>query len=262
MRTLEDSLGLYPVGEGAWRAQGDPAYEAGTGMFGGWTAALLMKAVLADERAEGEPATLNVNYVSRVDPTSALTLSVTPLGGSRSVATWQVELRNEDREGVAALATVVMASRRESIAFTEFTKPEAPDPQALDIFHPPAPFGQQTDMRPVTGFPPLNRPDTRSTHWVRDMTGGPLDHPRLAYLSDSYAPRILFKGSSFRPSSTLTMSVYFYATAQELADVGDGHVLGEVVGTRAESSICGSQLRLWSPAGALLATSEQMCWFK
>ena len=114
MTTLDDSLALYAVGQGAWRAQGDPNYEAGTGMFGGWTAALLLKAVLEDERAVGEPSTLNVNYVTRVDPTSALALTATPIGGSRSVTTWQVELRNESQDNIAALATVVMATRREN----------------------------------------------------------------------------------------------------------------------------------------------------
>jgi hypothetical protein len=34
------------------------------------------------------------------------------------------------------------------------------------------------------------------------------------------------------------------------------------VGTRAEGSTIGSQLRMWSRSGALLATSEQLCWFK
>jgi acyl-CoA thioesterase len=58
------------------------------------------------------------------------------------------------------------------------------------------------------------------------------------------------------------MSVYFYASADELAAVGDDFVLSEAVGTRAEQSIAGSQLRLWSRSGALLATSEQLCWFK
>jgi hypothetical protein len=56
--------------------------------------------------------------------------------------------------------------------------------------------------------------------------------------------------------------VYFYASADELAAVGDDFVLSEAVGTRAEASIVGSQLRLWSRRGALLATSEQLCWFK
>lgn len=260
--SLDQSLALAPTGEGEWRAHGDPNYEAGTGMFGGWTAALLLKAVLSDARAQGEPVTLNVNYVSRVDPKGALNISARPIGGSRSVTTWQVELRNEGEENVATLATVIMALRRESVGFTEHEAPEAPAPETLPMFHPPAPFGQRTDVRPVAGYPPFSQPDTRALHWAREISSAPLDHVRLAYLADCYPPRMLPIGTTWRMSSTLTMAVYFYATREEMAAASDGYVLSEVTGTRAAASTCGSWLNMWSRTGALMATSEQMCWFK
>jgi hypothetical protein len=65
-----------------------------------------------------------------------------------------------------------------------------------------------------------------------------------------------------RPSSTLTLSAYFYASADELAAIGEDFILSEAVGTRAAASIIGSQLNMWNRSGALLATSEQLCWFK
>lgn len=260
--SLDASLALAATGEGQWRAHGDPNYEAGTGMFGGWTAALLLKAVLSDARAQGEPVTLNVNYVSRVDPKGALNVSARPIGGSRSVQTWQVELRNDGDDSVATRATVIMAQRRESPGFTEHSAPAAPEPETLPVFHPPAPFGQRTDVRTLSGYPPFNLPDTRAMHWAREISGAPLDHVRLAYLADVYPPRILPIGSTWRPSSTLTLAVYFYATRDEMAACADGYVLSEVTGTRAVASTCGSWLNMWSRSGALLATSEQMCWFK
>lgn len=128
------------------------------------------------------------------------------------------------------------------------------------MIHPPATFGQHVDMR--VNKIPFGQSDSHSVHWVRERTGHPVDHVLLAYLADCYPPRILYRGAGPRPSSTLTMSVYFYASAEELAAVGDDFMLSEAVGTRAEQSIVGSQLRLWSRAGALLATSEQLCWFK
>jgi hypothetical protein len=70
------------------------------------------------------------------------------------------------------------------------------------------------------------------------------------------------RSKGFRPSSTLTLSAYFYASAAELAAIGGDFILSEAVGTRASQSLVGSQLNMWSRAGALLATSEQLCWFK
>jgi acyl-CoA thioesterase len=154
----------------------------------------------------------------------------------------------------------VLANRRESDGFTEWRMPAAPVPEDLPMIHPPATFGQHLDMR--VNKIPFGQTDSHSVQWIRERTGHPVDHVLLAYLADSYPPRILYRGSAPRPSSTLTMSVYFYASADELAAVGDDFVLSEAVGTRAEASIVGSQLRLWSRRGALLATSEQLCWFK
>jgi len=68
--------------------------------------------------------------------------------------------------------------------------------------------------------------------------------------------------TSFDTHATITMSVYFHATQQEMEDMGDDFVLAPACGTRAVQSTAGSQAQLWSPKGALLATTEQVCWFK
>jgi acyl-CoA thioesterase len=58
------------------------------------------------------------------------------------------------------------------------------------------------------------------------------------------------------------MSTYFLAAPEELAAVADDYVLSEAEGTRIEHSLVGSRSRLWSRQGSLLATTEQLCWFK
>jgi hypothetical protein len=35
-----------------------------------------------------------------------------------------------------------------------------------------------------------------------------------------------------------------------------------MIGTRVERSTVGSRANLWSRGGALLATTEQLCWFR
>jgi acyl-coenzyme A thioesterase PaaI-like protein len=257
---LEDSLALYATGEGAWRAFADPENEAGNGMFGGWTAAVLLKSVLVDPRAEGEASAINVNYVSRIAPKSELAVRARPLGGGRSVMTWRAEICREGEDEALATANVVLTNRRESFGFTEFARPEAPDPETLAMIHPPASFGQTVDMRAWRA--PFGNDNSHFANWIRERTGHPIDHVLLAYLSDAYPPRIMGRKSTPRGSSTLTLSAYFFATAAELAAIGDDFIMSESVGTRAEGSTIGSQLRMWSRGGALLATSEQLCWFK
>lgn len=47
---------------GVLSAVADGAYEANTGMFGGWAAALLLNAVLQEPAVQGSPSALTVNF--------------------------------------------------------------------------------------------------------------------------------------------------------------------------------------------------------
>ena len=98
--------------------------------------------------------------------------------------------------------------------------------------------------------------------WVREMSGRPVDHLQLAFLADQCAPRSFFWSQGPRGSATLTMTVYFHATEGELAAVGDGYVLHEATATRGAESTADQQVRLWSRTGLLLATSDQLTWYR
>jgi acyl-CoA thioesterase len=94
------------------------------------------------------------------------------------------------------------------------------------------------------------------------MTGRPVDHIEVAFLSDQLPPRSFYWSDGPRPSATLTMSVYFLATDEEIAAIGDDYILIEAIGTRGARSTSGLQARLWSRRGELLATAEQLAWFR
>lgn len=244
-------------------AVADPSYEANTGMFGGWTAALLLKAVLDHPDRLGSAAAVTVNFVSRVIPGEELMVRRTKLGESRSVAQWRAELfRVGGSEALLATALVTLGQRRASDRSSTLAMPTVPPPEDLPSSNPPGTFGKRTETRGAYGVPPFNRPDLRSLTWVRETSGRAVDEVQLAYLSDVYAPRVFHISDAPRPSSTLTMSTYFLATPEELADVGDDYVLTEADGTRVHESLVGSQARLWSRQGNLLATTEQLCWFR
>jgi acyl-CoA thioesterase len=262
LSSLDDALTLRLLGPGEWQGRADPRYEAGTGMYGGWTAALLLRSVIDDARAQGIASAITVHYLKRIAPGSDVRLRTRLLGASRSIAFWQSELQAVGEEEVNAQATVVITQRKPSDGFTEFSMPRTPEPDALPQDHPPGPFGERTIVRRATGTATFDQPTTQSVTWVRELSGRAIDHLQLAYLSDAFAPRIFLKSPGLRPSSTITLSIYFYAADEELRPLGDDYILSEITGTRAEQSIVGSQVRLWSRSGTLLATSEQLCWFK
>jgi acyl-CoA thioesterase len=262
MNELDESIALSPAAPHEWTGRADPRREANTGMFGGWTAAVLLKAVLGDAVEAGSPAALSVHFLSAVTPGSALTLRTRSVGVSRALSTWQAELLVEDEASPAAIATVVLAKRRETFGFTDAVMPEAPSPDALPTFHPPGTFGERSVIRPIHGFPIFDRSDSRLVFWARETSGRALDAILLAYLADNFPPRTWSRRSEPGPYSTLTLSVYFHATDAELDALGDDDVLLDVECSRAESSTAAAHARLWSRGGALLATTEQLGWFR
>ena len=59
MAHLDAALALEPDGEGRWRAHADADHESISAMFGGWTAAVLLRAVLATAASDAQPSALD-----------------------------------------------------------------------------------------------------------------------------------------------------------------------------------------------------------
>lgn len=231
-------------------------------MFGGWTVALLLKAVLAEPEATGTPISITVNFVAAVPPGAALALHTTRLGVTRSLSHWRCDVKLAGDDAVLATALVIMANRRDSDERTELVMPDIVPPEELEAFFPPFSKQPPLESRSAMPPPPFNKPDTRTLSWEKEASGRAVDVLTLALLSDLGAPRVYLVSAGPRPSATLTLSVTFLAGDAELAACGDDFILSEMVATRISQSIVGSRKAMWSRAGTLLATSEQLCWFR
>jgi acyl-CoA thioesterase len=271
MGSLDDALALTAVGDDRWQLFADPDHESANGMFGGWTAAASLAAVVASAGAQADagagrplrPASLAVHFVRAVAPGTEPVLHVEHLGGSRSVDQWRADLRTGLDGDVLASASVILTTPRPTDGHTQPTMPTAPEPPTLPRFQPPGAQGEQTEIRPVTGtVDDFTRGDTRTSGWIRMAQERPVDHLQLAYLSDQFAPRSFFWGVGPRPSATLTLSVTFFATDEELAEAGSDYLLNEATGTRGAQAASGQHGRFWSRSGALLSTTERLDWYR
>lgn len=259
---FDETSRLRSDGNHVWVGLADPRQEATAGMYGGWTAALLLRAVLSDAIGQGSPSTLTVHFIKAITPGSEVKIRTQNIGGGRSLSIWQAEVQVAGTEGIAAIAAVILSKRRESHSFTDMCMPSAPPPETLAEFQALGKWGQFNTYRPCRGSPPFNQPDTRSLVWLRDRSGRPLDALHLAYHSDNFPPRTWYLRPEPGPYSTITMSVYFHATEQDCAAAGDDYILMDALGTRAVSSTVGARANMWSRGGVLLATTEQMGWFR
>jgi acyl-CoA thioesterase len=162
-------------------------------MFGGWTTAVALRAVIESADSKSKPSAITINFVEKIEPGSFLLIRTYNVGGGRSVSHWESELFSEDGSQTLASATVVLAERRDSDGITDVEMPDAPDPDTLSAINPaPGPAGERTVMCPVEGYPPFGRASTYSTAWVRETSGRPVDHVQLAFLADFRPPRSFF----------------------------------------------------------------------
>jgi acyl-CoA thioesterase len=261
MGDLENALEIRQIDPDQWTALADPKYESSNGMFGGWVMAVVLLA-LDDATDEAEPSAITMNFLEMLPPGSEVGIALHQVGGSRSIGHWLAEVTDIDHSRLVAFATAVFTKRRDTDGRLSVRMPKAPDPESLETFNPPGPQGQRCIHRAITGYPAFNRQDTLSTAWVKDLTGRAVDRAQLAFLADARAPRSFFWASGPRPSATVTMSVYFHGTPEELAAVGDDYVLSEAFGIHGAQSVSEEQLRLWSRRGALLASSQQLSWYR
>lgn len=264
MGDLETALSLSAAGEGIWHGVADRHYEANTGMYGGMTAALLMKSVVSENRVAGSPLSLNVSFVRMLPPGSAVELRTQLLGATRSIQHWSASIFVRGSDEVSATALVVMGARRSGDDLTDEKMPIVAPPEGIAPFEPPGTFGKQSPVRMAIGdFTKASAGDrTYSAGWIREVSGRKIDHVQIAYLCDNFPPRAFYLGAGPRPSSTLSYNVYFVAPEADVAALGDEFTLLEAFGTRGADGLYGTRANLWSRAGKLIATTEQAAWFR
>jgi acyl-CoA thioesterase len=258
--TLEEGRG-----EGVLTGNTDPAYSNMVGPFGGVTAAVLVRAVLDDARLLGEVLSLTVNYAAPIAD-GPFEVVATPVRTNRSTQHWTVSLTQDDV--VTTTATVVTGVRRSTWSDTEAVMPEVPPAETV----PPytkldfVAWARNYEMRFVTGAVPEPgtgpQPDSTTTLWVRERPSRALDVPALAALCDVFYPRVLRRRGVFVPAGTVSLTTYFHAGADVVAEQGDRPVLATAWAGAFGGGYFDQSARLWSSDGHLLASSHQLVYFK
>ncbi|MFZ5718365.1 MAG: acyl-CoA thioesterase [Pseudomonadota bacterium] len=251
--------------DGRLHGRTSPRYWAFVGPFGGFTAATLLRAVLGEPQAAGEPVAITVNYCAPVAE-GDFDLEARLVRANRSSQHWTAAL-TQGGEAPAAIATVMLAERRESWSQQVAAPPTAPPAQALPPYESPstAAWVSQYAFRFAEGAPDFSGEgpgDVRSVVWIADAEPRPVDHVSLVSMGDAFFARIFHAKRGLVPFGTVSMTTYFHATADELAAEPITAVLG-VADARTFHRSYGDQVgELWSPDGRLLATTQQLCYFK
>lgn len=248
-----------------------PAYANMIGPFGGITAATLLNAACLHPARLGEPLALTVNYAGPVAD-GPFRISARAVRTNRSTQHWSMEL--EQGGAIAATASAVFAARRETWSATEIGFPQVPPATEVPINPMPARVAwfKQYEMRFAEGgmpdfriAPPADDStahDTTSTLWVRDEPPRPLDFASLAAICDVFIPRIFLRRRRPTPAGTVSMSIYFHAGSEQLAAQGTQPVLGRARAQHFRAGYFDQTAEVWSPDRHLLATTQQVVYYK
>ncbi len=254
--------------DGSWQGSTSEDYWAFVGPFGGFTAATMLRSILDHPDRSGDPLSLTTNLCAPV-VAGRFRLQSRLVRATRSTQHWLVELSQDDG-GVAAIATAVLATRRESWAHQPARRPDAPtfDKTPVYRFNGSMPsWVAQYEFRFVSGAPGFDTArttpnDASSLVWMADAEPRRLDALSLTALSDCFFGRIFQALGRVVPFGTVSMATYFHADSADLAAEDATVVLGAAKG-RSFSKNYGDQVgELWSPSGRLLATTTQMAYYK
>lgn len=243
-------------------------YWAFVGPFGGATAATMLRAVLEHDERRGEPLALTVNYCAPI-ARGGFDIAVRLVRANRSSQHWSIELVQAD-EGVVATATAVFAERRPSWSHHASAMPKVAAAEQLPSL-PSDKFSgwpRQYDFRFASGGPhfaaTLNEAptDARSAVWLADSTPRQIDALSLSAMADAFFGRIFHVRGGIVPFGTVSMTTYFHVDAADLAAEAITGLLGIADAHVFHKSYADQTAELWSPSGRLLATSQQIAYFK
>ena len=253
------------VAPGRWTTTAAPEWNnPGGGLWGGYAIGLFVRVLEAEPEAIGEALSLTLAYASAL-PAGPLDIRPRRLRQGGSIGVWEVELLSAGSDQVGVHGIVTLARRPVTPAFAFARMPDAPDPYSLPS--PVMPGASQHygasafERRTLEAFPPEASGDSRTLAWVRSRNG-PMDKARLGMVTDNSAPRAMYALGRTIRTTTLTLTAYLHATSEELAAVGEDFILVECEGRVGGGGASDERSSYWSRDGRLLATSEQLAWYR
>ena len=264
---LDQATALERIGPARYAARTSEFYSNFGGPFGGFTAAVLLRAVLDDERRQGTPVALTVNYCAAIAD-GAFEIVAREVRTGKSTQHWSVELTQGDT--VAATASVVCGRRRAVWSHHPAEPPHMPAPESVPVFTDFRPGGwtSRYEMRFAEGAPdwsPRDEADVRSPRsqlWMRDNPARPLDYLSLACMSDAFVIRAFLARAKFNPVGTVTLTTFFHCNEEAMRAQGADPLFCTADAHLFADGFADQIAHLWGRDGRLLATSTQIVWYK
>lgn len=259
---FDDALELESLSPGTYLGKTSPPYNNMVGPFGGLTAATFIRAIERHPDRLGDPLSLTINFAGPVAE-GEFEISTRAVRTNRSNQHWYLELSQNGI--VATTATAVFGTRRETWADDEATPPSIPAPSELEVggFPEFIAWARNYEMRFSAGaLSEEESPDSAISLWVRDSPSRALDFASLTSMADIFYPRVFQRRGKYVPAGTISLTVHYFATAEELETQADSYVLAHAQSRRFHKGYFDQSAELWGSDEKLLASSHQVVYYK
>ena len=251
---FSEATAIRPIGPGRYQATADSTWFQGPGAYGGWSGAVLLRAMQAE--VGPRPArTFTAQYATTVAAgDAAIEVAVERTGATTAFASARLV---QDGVRVHAIATFGEDRSRDFDEDRE-RPPAAPPASAVPAipFRPPAPvFLQQFRVHLIEGFPYSGAERSGVRAWIRSAEVEPVDAPLALGLLDVLPPAILPRATSLRPMSTLVWHVHLLA---DLPGDGTEPWLVDVESRITRAGFSDQETRLFRPSGELVGYGRQL----
>ncbi len=259
MTRFSTDTAVVRTAPGRYSASIDHAWWIERGPNGGYLAAIVLRAVLAEvDDAGRRPRSFTLHYL-RPPAEGPCEVEVTVVRAGRGLTTVSARLVQDGRECILAL--VALGVDRPGPELHDHPPPDVPSPDAAppspDAIGgaPDVPFRHHYERRPAIGTPPFARgPVAETGGWIRSAYGDPVDEVLVAALTDSWPPAVFSRLEVPVGVPTVELTIHFRGVPSGAPDwsLVRFRTLEVSAGYLEESA------EVWSPDGRLLAESRQL----
>jgi acyl-CoA thioesterase len=250
---------VQSLGGGRYGATIDRGWWIERGPNGGYLAAIVLRAVIAEVADEARvPRSTTLHYL-RPPVEGPCEVEVTLVREGRGLSTAQAQLVQDGRTCIVAL--VALGVDRPGPEHDEHPMPAVPPPDEVPPPAPPGPdridipFRHRFDTRPAIGAAPFARGEEALTGgWIRTADHDPLDVVLVAALTDAWPPAIFSRLEVPIGVPTVDLTIHL----RHLPTPGDEWALVRFRTTVATAGYLEEDGEVWSQDGRLLAHSRQL----
>lgn len=256
---FSDATSVRAANPGRYEAVIDRDWWVAKGPNGGYLAAIVLRAVLAELRdRQRAPRSLTLHYLAPPEPGPVrIEVAVERSGGSLTV----MSARMAQRGNPLVLALAALSSPRPRTRdFSHTQMPAMPTPQegfALPSEGLP-PYLGHYDVRGIGDWPFRGGGEAATATWLRPAQPETVDSCLAAALTDAWIPAVFMRLQAPAVVPTIDLTIHFREPLPLPTATPDDWTLGVYRSRHARDGFVEEDAEIWSAAGVLLAQSRQL----